>query len=126
MPDMVALTVVDTDGQPRTFRRCEVVALVWAIDEQQAAKAAKHLLRGWWSYWFLFRITEVRQLSPGVLCPFNLDDPAVLASAQRERWMWVLVPPGTRPSGRRPGVSFSTGNTIVNAPDRVRDGWSEP
>lgn len=95
MPDSVALELVDADGRPRTSQRRDAVALVWAVDEYKLAEAVDHLRRGLWPYWYLFRVGEVRQLPLGASCPLRKDDPSVLASARRERWVWVLVAPGT-------------------------------
>jgi hypothetical protein len=91
MRDTIALELVDSHGRVRTSRCREVLALVWAVDDDQAAKAINHLHHALWPYWYLFQITEVRQLPPGGRCPLRQDDPAPLASALREQWMWVLI-----------------------------------
>ena len=94
MSDTIAPELVDADGRVRTSRCREALALVWAADDDQAAKATNHLLHALWPYWYLFQIMEVRQLPPGGRCPLRPDDPALLASALREQWMWVLIASG--------------------------------
>lgn len=78
MRDTIALELVDSHGQVRTSQCHEVLALVWAVDDDQTAKAIEHLRHALWPYWYLFQITEVRQLPSGGRCPLRQDNPAPL------------------------------------------------
>lgn len=94
MAEVVANAMLDADGHLRSCEAREVVAVVWAVDEKQASMAVEFLRHELWSYWYLFRIADVRELPFGGRCPLCEDDPVVLASMRRERWTWVLVPLG--------------------------------
>jgi hypothetical protein len=77
-----------------TMRRRPVVALVWAVDDEQAADAVEYLRSGLWPSRYLYEIAEVQEVLRGVPCPLRRDDSAVLEYELRDGWMWVLVAPG--------------------------------
>ena len=80
--------------RPAPTESCEAHALVWAVDERQAAEAEEFLRHRLWAYWFRYPLTEVRRLALGGPCPLHRDAPTVLASVAGEHWTWVLIAPG--------------------------------
>ncbi len=94
MSDTIAREV-GADGLPVDMHVQDVMALVWAQDEQQAEAAEDALRHALWPYYFLFRIVETRRVALGGSCPWSDEASPVLESMLRERWGWVLVAPGT-------------------------------
>jgi hypothetical protein len=97
MNDRVGTAALAIDAEPHVLARRDVRALVWAETEKQASEAIDFLRHGLWGYWYLFRVVDIRQLPLGATCPLRRDHPAVLSTAGRERWTWVLVAPEIDP-----------------------------
>ena len=93
MVEAAPSVVLDAASQSTASR--EVLALVWAANDRQAAEAEEFLRHRLWPYWFCFRIKEVRELPLGGQCPLRREVTSVLASAGGQLWTWVLVAPET-------------------------------
>lgn len=98
MSDTIAPTLLDAERRPISMRSRDVLAVIWAQDDEQADAAIEVLRHALWPYYFLFQILDVRQLPRTEQCPLHDGEQLVLASMLRERWAWVLVPPGTDPT----------------------------
>lgn len=96
MSDTIAPTLLDIGGLPRSMQVQEALVLLWAEDEAQAKAAVEVLCHGLWPYYYLFHVVEVRRISVGGPCPLRTGESPALASMRRERFAWVLVPPGTQ------------------------------
>lgn len=96
MSDTIAPALLDAEQRPLSMQARDVVAVLWAQDDEQAEIALEVLRHALWPYYFLFRILEVRQLPRSEQCQLWREEPPVLASMLRERWAWALVPPGTK------------------------------
>lgn len=95
MSDTIASSLLDVERRPLSLQSRDVLAVLWAQNDEQAEVAIDVLRHALWPYYYLFRIAEVRQLPRSSQCPLRHEEPLVLASMLRERWTWVLVPPGT-------------------------------
>jgi hypothetical protein len=98
MCNTIAPTLLDAERRPISMRSRDVLAVIWAQNDEQAGAAVEFLRHALWPYYFLFQIREVRQLPRSEQCPLHDGEPPVFASMVRERWAWVLVPPGTDPA----------------------------
>jgi hypothetical protein len=95
MAESLTSSVPGTGGTFVNPKTREVLAVVWADNEKQVEAAVDFLRHDLWPFYYLYRVVGVRYLPHTCSCPLRRDEQAVLASTWRERWAWVLVPPGT-------------------------------